>query len=239
MGIVVTVDGPAGAGKSTVAKKLAKELGWRYLDTGALYRAVALTALDRGLPTHDGEGLGALTATLAIRQDEEGRTFVGDDDVSSELRTERVSQAASQVSAHPSVRRALVDVQRRVADDGPLICEGRDMGTVIFPDAALKVFLDASPRTRAERRRDDLQARGEDVDLDELVSQIEERDHRDANRDTAPLLQQDDQIAIDTSEMSIERVLERLRELVVERCENGGTDNRLGNCLDSRIPSGP
>lgn len=220
MGIVVTIDGPAGAGKSTVAKALARELGWRYLDTGALYRAVALIALERGLDTDDAEALGALTRSLSVTQDPEGRTFVDGRDVSTDIRTEAVSSAASKVSAHPPVRAALVDVQRGVADAGDLVCEGRDMGTVIFPNAELKVFLVASARTRAARRMKDLEAQGETVDLDELVAMIEERDARDSGRATAPLKKQEDMAEVDTSDLSIEQVLDRLQALVADRVGN-------------------
>lgn len=217
MGIVVTIDGPAGAGKSTVAKSLAKELGWRYLDTGALYRAVALVAREKGIPTDDAEALGALTASLDVSQDPHGQTFVGDRNVSSDIRTEAVSDAASKVSAHPPVRAALVEVQRRVAQAGDLVCEGRDMGTVIFPDAQLKVFLVANARTRAQRRQRDLEAQGETVELSELVRMIEERDARDATRSASPLEQHEDMVEVDTSDLSIEQVLERLQQLVAEQ----------------------
>jgi len=216
LGIVVTIDGPAGAGKSTIAKALAHGLGWRYLDTGALYRAVALMALERGIGTDDATALGALTTALSLTQDPEGRTWVDGRDVSRDIRTEQVSSAASKVSAHPPVRAALVDVQRGVADSGDLVCEGRDMGTVIFPDAEVKIFLSASSRTRAVRRQKDLQAQGETVDLDTLVSMIDERDARDSGRDTAPLKKQDDMVEVDTSDLSVEQVMNRLQALVAD-----------------------
>lgn len=219
LGIVVTIDGPAGAGKSTVAKALAKQLGWRYLDTGALYRAAALIAEERGIPTDDAEALGALTVSLQITQDPQGRTFVGDRDVSTDVRTEAVSDNASRVSAHPPVRSALVEVQRRIALAGDLVCEGRDMGTVIFPDAQLKVFLVANARTRAMRRGRDLEAQGEPLELEELVLKIEDRDRRDTSRATSPLEKQNDMIEIDTTDLSIEQVLERLQQLVSEQVE--------------------
>lgn len=219
LGIVVTIDGPAGAGKSTIAKSLAKELGWRYLDTGALYRAVALIAEERGIESDDAAGLGVLAAALQITQDPQGRTFVADRDVSADIRTEAVSDIASRVSAHSPVRRALVAVQRRVAEAGDLVCEGRDMGTVIFPEAQLKVFLVANARTRAMRRRKDLEAQGEPLELEELVRKIEERDRRDTSRATSPLEKQDDMVEIDTSDLSTEQVLERLQQLVAEQVE--------------------
>ena len=222
MGIVVTIDGPAGAGKSTVAKALARALGWRYLDTGALYRAVALTAAERGIGTEDAQALGSLTQALSITQDTEGRTFVDGRDVSASIRTEEVSSGASKVSAHPPVRTALVDVQRGVARDGDLVCEGRDMGTVIFPEAALKVFLVARTRTRAERRQRDLEARGEHVSIDELVAMLEERDTRDSGREAAPLKKQPDMVEVDTSDLSIEQVMDRLQALVAERVGREG-----------------
>ena len=217
--IVVTIDGPAGAGKSTVAKSLANELGWRYLDTGALYRAVALIAGERGVTSDDALGLGALTAALQITQDPQGRTFVADRDVSADIRTEAVSDGASRISAHPPVRAALVEVQRSVAQAGHLVCEGRDMGTVIFPEAQLKVFLVADARTRAMRRAKDLDAQGESCDLEELVAKIEERDRRDTRRATSPLEKHNDMVEVDTSDLSIEQVLERLQQLVAEQVE--------------------
>jgi len=218
---VVTIDGPAGAGKSTVARRLARELSWRYLDTGALYRAVALVALERQMGTEDGAALGALAAGLVIQQDAAGRTVANGRDVTDDIRTEEVSAAASTVSAHPAVRAALVDVQRRVANDGPLVCEGRDMGTVIFPNATLKLFLDASQHTRAQRRADELRARGEDADVAVLERSIAERDHRDATRSAAPLRRDKEQVLVDTTELSIAQVLEQLRTLVAERCGGG------------------
>jgi cytidylate kinase len=221
LGIVVAIDGPAGAGKSTVAKLLAKELGWRYLDTGALYRAVALVALQQGVSLDDAAAIGSLADSLDLRQDASGRTWVGDRNVSSDIRTEAVSQAASRVSALPPVRQALVDAQRRVADDGDLICEGRDMGTVIFPDAILKVFLDADLPTRASRRLGDLADSVEAPALDSVRASLEERDRRDTTRAVAPLRRQADQVHLDTSDMTIPQVLEHLRSLVAARCGRG------------------
>lgn len=197
-----------------MARRMAGALGWRYLDTGALYRAIAVIATERGIPPEDGPALGALTRSLELRQDPEGRTWVGDRDVSDAIRGADVARVASPVSAHPEVREALVDVQRRVAREGNLVCEGRDMGSVIFPRASLKIYLDARPGVRAERRHRELAERGESVAVEDVLQQLTERDARDRSRAHAPLKQLPDQVFLDTSEMSPGEVLRRLLELV-------------------------
>ena len=197
-----------------MARQLAERLKWRYLDTGALYRAVALAALEAGIPVTDGEALGKLAHGLDVRQDTEGRTWLADRDVSGLIRTSEISAAASPISAHPPVREALVEVQRRVAQAGNLVCEGRDMGSVIFPQADLKVYLDARPTTRAERRHLELKNRGEDVSLQDVLRQMEERDVRDSSRTNAPLQRLKDQVYLDSSNMEQEEVLQHLLDLV-------------------------
>jgi cytidylate kinase len=197
-----------------MAKRLAKALGWRYLDTGALYRALALMAFEAGISAEDGDALGRLAQSVAIRQDQAGRTWVGDRDVSDAIRTSHIGAMASPVSAHPPVRVALVDLQRRVAADGDLVCEGRDMGSVIFPNADLKVYLDALGAVRADRRYQELVARGEVVPLDTVRLQLDERDARDQGRAYAPLKRLPDQVYLDTSDLSQNQVLDALLGLV-------------------------
>lgn len=219
--IVVTIDGPAGAGKSTVARRLARRLGVRYLDTGAMYRSVTLAALEAGLALDDGPALGRLAESLALHLESDGRTLIGDRDVSALIREERVSAAVSEVSAQPEVRAAMTGLQRRIGEEAPLVCEGRDMGTVVFPEAELKVYLDADARTRAQRRRQDLEAQGEAVSLEELIERIERRDRYDSGRAAAPLRRDDSQLYLDTSSLSIDQVMDRLEELVAERIGHG------------------
>src|SRR6187455_1338510 len=182
--IVVTIDGPAGAGKSTVAKQLARRLGYRLLDTGAIYRAVALAAHRRAIPWTDAAACAAVARDLDIRFDfvgDKNHVFLGDEDVSAAIRTPEVSQGASQVSAHPPVRAALLDLQRRLGAGGGVVVEGRDTGTVVFPQAAAKFFLTATEEERARRRVAELKATGAQVDYEKTLSEIRERDHRDAS----------------------------------------------------------
>jgi len=208
--IVVTIDGPAGAGKSTVAKRLAAALGYRLLDTGALYRAVALSAQRRDVPWEDGVSLGPLAAALDVRFELDGdlnRVFLDGDDVSEAIRTPDMSRGASIVSAHPPVRDGLLDLQRRLGADGGVVVEGRDTGTVVFPAAGAKFFLTASPRVRARRRCDELLAKGTQVDFEATLAEIIERDERDSNRAVAPLTQADDAVFVDCSEIGPDQVV--------------------------------
>ncbi len=214
---VVAIDGPAGAGKSTAAKALARRLGWRFLDTGAIYRTLALAALEAGIAVDDETGLAALIQTLRMSQDPDGRMKLDGRDVSAAIRTESVTRAASTISAHARVRAGLLEIQRAVAREGPLVCEGRDMGSTVFPRAELKVYLDADLGARSRRRHEELAAKGQVANLDEIAHQIRERDHRDQTRSAAPLRRVDDQIYLDTSDLDTEGVLARLQELVQMR----------------------
>ena len=222
--IVVTIDGPAGAGKSTVAKQLARRLGYRLLDTGAIYRAVALTSQRKGIAWTDAEACATIARDLDIRFDfvgDKNHVFLADEDVSSAIRTPEVSQGASQVSAHPPVRAALLDLQRRLGAGGGVVVEGRDTGTVVFPTAAAKFFLTATDEERARRRVAELRATGAQVDYEKTLSEIRERDHRDASRDVAPMKPAEDALLIDSSTQTIEQVVENLARTVEARASQG------------------
>src|SRR5512142_1702670 len=214
---VIAIDGPAGAGKSTAARALARRLGFFLLDTGAIYRTVALRAARAGVAFSEGARLGELAAVLPIRFDEEGRVFLGDEDVSKAIRTPEMSQGASTVSAHPPVRAALLELQRKLAARGRCVVEGRDIGTVVLPWAPLKIFLTASPEVRARRRYDELVAKGQTVDLQKTLAEIIERDERDSSRATAPLKQADDAVLLDTSALGEAAVVDRMEALARAR----------------------
>lgn len=218
---VVAIDGPAGAGKSTCALRLAQALGFVLVDTGALYRGVALSAQERGLEWTDGPALGEHTRTLDLRfetgVDGAPLLFVDGVDRSGDIRTQEIARGASTVSKHPEVRAALLGLQRRLGEDGGVVLEGRDIGTVVFPDAEVKVFLTAGVEVRGKRRYDELCARGQDADLAKIVSEIAERDAQDAGRAVAPLRPADDAIVLDSSALPLERVVEQLVALVHQR----------------------
>jgi cytidylate kinase len=218
--IVVTIDGPAGAGKSTVAKQLARRLGYRLLDTGAIYRAVALLAQRKGIAWTDAEACAAVAHELDISYQfigDKNHVFIAGEDVSTAIRTPEISQGASQVSAHPPVRTALMDIQRRVAEGGGLVVEGRDTGTVVFPGAEAKFFLTATVEERARRRIAELESTGTKVDHAETLREIRERDNRDASRDVAPMKPAADAVLVDSSTQTIEQVVENLAATVEAR----------------------
>jgi cytidylate kinase len=237
---VVAIDGPAGAGKSTVARRLAEELGFVLVDTGAMYRTVALLAIRQGVNLHEGAALGEIAARLVreralvferdprgvrvkvVHRGEHGpRETV--EDVSEAIRTPEVALAASVVSAHPEVRLPLLDLQRQAGAEGGVVLEGRDIGTVVFPDAEAKVFLTASPATRAARRFAELQARGQTNDdgspvtLEQLEGEMQRRDSQDVQRAVAPLRQADGALVLDCTALGVDEIVARLRAFVLSR----------------------
>lgn len=215
--MIVTIDGPAGSGKSTTAKALALRLGFRYLDTGAMYRAVTWSVLERGIDPADGRRAGEAARALRLELTTDGKVRADGTDVTSAIRTERVTSRVSEVSAHPEVRAAMTELQRALGAHGDLVCEGRDMGSTVFPDAELKIWLDAPAEVRAERRRRDLEASGESLSRDELVRRLTERDRKDASRAAAPLVKVAGQVAVDTGGLAPEAVVEKLAGLAAER----------------------
>jgi cytidylate kinase len=205
---VVAVDGPVGSGKSTVARRVAARLGYVYLDTGAMYRAVGLLATEDGVALDDEDGVVALARSAGLRFDGDGRLFAGGRDVGDAIRTLEMGAAASRVSALPGVRRLLVEEQRRLAVDTDIVMEGRDIGTNVFPDAAVKVFLTARPEVRAARRAAELRENGDEVDEAEVLAALLERDRRDSTRAVAPLRKAADAVELDTSAMTLDEVVE-------------------------------
>ena len=223
MGFKIAIDGPAGAGKSTVAKRTAAEEGFIYVDTGAMYRAVALNLLRNGADLCDEEDCRRFLpeTEVTIRHDEEGtqQVILNGEDVSRVIRTQEVSDAASRTSAYPAVREKLLMLQRSLAEEADGLMDGRDIGTVILPDAELKIFLTADARVRAKRRFDELTAAGQECVFDDILKEIIERDERDMNREISPLRQAEDAVVVDTSYMGIDEVVARIRELIRERRE--------------------
>jgi CMP/dCMP kinase len=217
---VVAIDGPAGAGKSTVARSLAARLGYTFLDTGALYRTVALIAQSKQIPWDDGARLGELAQELEIvfvQDAERTRILAAGRDVTDEIRRAEISEGASRVSALPEVRVGLLDMQRRVAIHANVVAEGRDIGTVVFPSAQAKFFLTASLETRAERRTLELQAAGHPAVVGEVLAEMRARDARDSGRAVAPLRPADDAVEIDSSRATPDEVLDRMTAIVHER----------------------
>lgn len=207
--MIIAIDGPSGAGKSTLAKRLAKQLGFIYLDTGAMYRALALKVLREGIDLSDDALLAEVVSSTDIDlRENAGRLEVLLDgrDVAAEIRTPEVSQMASRISASKSVRARMLELQQAVGQRGSLVAEGRDIGTVIFPEAEVKVFLDASARERARRRYQELKAAGREVDFDATLKEMEERDRRDSERALAPLRRADDAMVIDSSDLDADAV---------------------------------
>jgi cytidylate kinase len=220
--IIIAIDGPAGAGKSTVAKGLAVRLGFLYIDTGAMYRAVALWALRTGTQLTDMHRLEQLALASHIELTDGGkRVILNGEDITESIRTQELSDAASKVSAVPAVRRALVEKQRGMGAQQSSVMEGRDIGTNVFPDAQVKIYLDASVEVRAARRLSDLKAKQIETSLDQVAREIRERDLRDSTRGEAPLRQAEDAAYVDTSHLSIDEVIEAILRVYRERTSNG------------------
>ncbi len=209
----IAIDGPAGAGKSTIAKLVAKRLGYTYMDTGAMYRAVALLALERGVDLTDPQALGDLTTQADIRLEtgETGcRVWLNGEEVTEAIRRPEVGNAASAISVAPQVREALVRQQQSMAAEQPVVMDGRDIGTVVLPQAECKIFLTASALVRAQRRTKELREKGIPADLAQIQREIEERDQRDSQRAVSPLRQADDAVLLDTSGLTIPQVVEKV-----------------------------
>jgi len=218
--LAVAIDGPVGSGKSTVARMVASQLGYTHIDTGALYRAIALLATRRGVPYADHEALGRLArdAQLEFRRvDGCQRIFLNGEDVEDDIRTPDMSQGASIVSAVTQVREALLDRQRQMADAGGVVMEGRDIGTVVLPNADVKVFLTASSEERARRRALELQQRGNPVSYEDVLAELLLRDERDSQRKVAPLKPAADAVTIDTTGLTLGQVVDAVLSLVQER----------------------
>ncbi|MFP1722356.1 (d)CMP kinase [Lonsdalea quercina] len=217
---VITVDGPSGAGKGTLCKALAEALHWNLLDSGAIYRVLALAALHHQVDIHSEEALVPLATHLDVRfvpEDGQLKVVLEGEDVSLAIRTEEVGNTASQTAAFPRVREALLRRQRAFREAPGLIADGRDMGTVVFPDAAVKIFLDASAEERAQRRMLQLQEKGFSVNFERLLSEIKERDDRDRNRAVAPLVPAPEALVLDSTEMSLNEVVERALAYVSQK----------------------
>ena len=214
----IAIDGPAGAGKSTIAKRLAKELGYHYVDTGAIYRTVAYFFDLWGISPKDIDGITRYIdeLTIKIEYDEDGlqHMIMNGMDVTGEIRTQDISQKASLVSAHALVRDVLLDMQRDVAKAYNVIMDGRDIGTVVLPKANVKIFLTADPEVRAKRRCEELIAKGQKANFETILKEIKQRDYQDTHREVAPLKMARDSVKVDTSDMDIDQVVAAIREIV-------------------------
>lgn len=218
--VSVAIDGPSGAGKSSLAKRLAKELGYVYVDTGAMYRSIGLYGMRAGADLKDEAAMAALLPDIRIRlayQDGSQHIFLNEEDVSEAIRAEEVGMAASSVSPHPPVRAFLLDTQREMARSQNVLMDGRDIGTVVLPDATVKIYLTASSKARAQRRQKELLEKGMKADFETVLKDIEQRDWQDTHRETAPLRQAEDAVLVDTSELDFEQSFEALKKVILDR----------------------
>jgi cytidylate kinase len=221
--LIIAIDGPSGAGKSTLGRMIARTLNLLYLDTGAMYRAAALAVLRAGVSTKDPEAVASVVAraNISLAGDPDSlRVTLDGRDVSEEIRTEEVSQSASVISTIPEVRRTLVQRQREMGASGGVVLDGRDIGTVVFPEADVKFFLTARPEARAQRRYDEERVRAPAATFEQTLEDINQRDRRDSTRETSPLAIADDAIVLDSTELSIEEVFERMMNAIRERERN-------------------
>ena len=216
MSMNIAIDGPAGAGKSTIAKKLAKELGFIYVDTGAMYRAMAYYFLQNGIASDDEAAIAkacpAVDVTIAYENGEQ-QVLLNGENVNGVIRTEQVGNMASATSVYPVVRKKLVELQQELAAKADVIMDGRDIGTCVLPNAQVKIYLTASSKTRATRRYEELTAKGESCDLEEIEKDIIERDYRDMHRETSPQKQAEDAVLVDSSDLTINEVVAAIREI--------------------------
>lgn len=215
--MIIAIDGPAGAGKSTIAKLLAKKLGILYLDTGAMYRAVGLKAVENGVDISDEDAVKKMldSTTVDVKIcDSVQRVYLDGQDITGRIREHRVSKAASDISAVPCVRYKMVELQREIASRCDTVLDGRDIGTFVLPNAEYKIFLTASVAERARRRYEELKAKGEDCTLESITADIEKRDYNDSHRALAPLRKADDAVEIDTTDLTIEEVADKLTALI-------------------------
>ena len=217
MKINIAIDGPSASGKSTIAKRLAKELGYIHIDTGAMYRCVAYLAIASGVDLSDEKSLGEMAETMDIRLSTDGKVFLNQIDVTEAIRKEDISVGASKVSVFANVRKAMVRRQQKMAEAKGFIVDGRDIGTVVLPDAEVKIFQTASVVSRAKRRHIENQSKGLASDFELLKSEIEQRDFQDTHRKESPLKKAEDAIEIDTSEMTVEQVVNKIISLIAER----------------------
>ena len=218
--VSIAIDGPSGAGKSTLAKRLAKELGYIYVDTGAMYRSIGLYALRQGVDPKNVDAVQALLPDIQLDirlQDGSQHVYLNGEDVSTDIRAEAVGMAASAVSAHPAVRAFLLDTQRNLAKGQNILMDGRDIGTVVLPDATVKIFLTASPEARAERRRKELEEKGQPADFATVLADIQQRDYQDTHRAVAPLKQAQDAVLVDSSDIDFEQTFALLKKTILER----------------------
>ncbi len=222
--LIVAIDGPSGAGKSTLSKALAKRTGYVNIDTGAMYRSVALLAKRQQLDLEDEQALRQLCAGLSIefaREAEQERVIVNGEDVSQQIRTPEVSLLTAKVATQPVVREAMVRLQRQMGESGGVVLEGRDIGTVVFPHAQVKFFLSATAEERGRRRYEELKAKGVEVDLQQTIAEVEQRDAADSAREHAPLKRAENAVDIDSTRMSIDEVLDFMLRIIAERQQRG------------------
>ena len=222
MSINIAIDGPAGAGKSTIAKALASDLGFIYVDTGAMYRAMALYVVENEIPDEDEEAVAKACPDIDIRiafEDGVQCVYLNGENVNGRIRTEQISSMSSKISAQPAVRAHLLELQRSLAHSADVIMDGRDIGTNVLPDAQVKIFLTASVEVRAQRRYKEYLEKGQPAVLEEIEQDIKERDYRDMHREIAPLKQAKDAVLVDTSDMNIQQVVACIKEIIKEKTE--------------------
>lgn len=218
--VSIAIDGPSGAGKSSLAKALAKDLGYVYVDTGAMYRSIGLYAVRAGVDPHDADAVAALLPKIRLDirlLDGAQHIYLNGEDVSDAIRAENIGMAASAVAAHPAVRTFLLDTQRGLAASQNILMDGRDIGTVVLPNATVKIFLTASPEARATRRWKEYQQKGIDTPYEDVLADVKQRDYQDTHRAAAPLKQADDAVLLDTSELNFEQSFEAMKKMITEK----------------------